>query len=42
MDAMGFGSLPPATDAVLTWLFLPAHFSLAWTCAGINLMAGAR
>lgn len=32
----------PDPNAVLTWLLLPAHFSLAWIAAGFDLMAGAR
>lgn len=32
----------PDPNAVLTWLFLPAHFGLAWMAAGFDLMTGAK
>jgi len=30
----------PDADAFLTWLWLPTHFTLAWLCAGADLMIG--
>lgn len=32
----------PDPNAVLTWLWLPTHFTAAWLKAGADLMAGAR
>lgn len=32
----------PNPEVVLTWLFLPAHFGLAWMAAGFDLMTGAK
>jgi hypothetical protein len=29
----------PDSDAFLTWLFLPAHFTLGWMVAGLDLMS---
>lgn len=30
------------TNTLLTWLWLPTFFALAWTKAGADLMMGAR
>jgi hypothetical protein len=32
----------PDADALMTWLWLPVHFNLAWLSAGADLMMGRR